>query len=316
MQDTLKWDTHAAKAIAKNLQEDRSTIFVEGDGNCFFRAMSVCLWLSEYYYAHLKLFVLAYAVKHHAALVTEGHFLRSWKCESHWEQDFMKRYTPSMMALVAPNDTSQNASPGGDDYAKLLLAQIAIQCRDGRWAGPVAVYLACEALRFPVKVLCPEDVLGYKELGLSGRFIEGEEGLYDDSRYSATHLARGEPRSWCLRGAHEGDDFCPEEIAVVLTEFQPAKAIDIAYPWSPNNNEVGDLKGRTSNHYAAIVHDFAFRDKRKSPGPPFPLDVAAPPRSKSKVRAGIFELLLMSVCLAERWLVRAVGCYILPPTHK
>lgn len=242
--------------------------------------------MSQYYYAHLKLFILAHAVKFHAVLMAEGSFLRGEKCETYWENELIRQYTPTMNKSV---DGLFTPSPENNAYGKLLLAQIAVQCRDREWAGQATAYLTSEALGIPVKLLSPLDVVRWVEFNhrLAAKDHENDEAkeednLYEDNRYSATYVPRGGTRAWRLRGDAEGRDFCPEEVAVVLAEHKPAEAIDLSKPWrNEAYSHIAEINMYRLMHYAAIVHESAIAHKKA--GPPFALDLAAPPPNMQMV---------------------------------
>lgn len=285
-QERLRVDTHAAIALQGHLGKKRLAIFVDGDGNCLFRSMAVCLWKSEYFYAHLKLFVLAHAVKNLATLSAEGSFLRDETFSTCWEPSLLKLYASSMGSPEpCGNYAADCLTSNCNEYGKLLLAQIAYHCRDRRRAGKMVAYLACEALGMPVKLLAPQDVVTYAEALKNGHGTEAS--LYVDNRSSGVYLPRGEKRVWCVHGASEDKDFSPVEIAVVMTEYKPEAAryiedIDVDRD-SGCRQDVGSLNinPHETVHFAAILHHGALANR---PGPPFPIRVAAPSLNAARVR--------------------------------
>lgn len=117
--------------------------------------------MREYCYFHVKLFILAHAVKNHAILMAEGTFLSGTKCKTYWEDGLQRQFTPSMNLSI---NGVFIPIPEDDDYHMLLLAQIAVQYCSMEWARQATAFLAPKAV-FPIRLaLGPpqESALGHE----------------------------------------------------------------------------------------------------------------------------------------------------------
>lgn len=256
-------DGQASWSLPPNLRKHYLTLWVEGDGNTFWRSLAIGLWKSQYFHLHLKLFVLAMSANRRAELVADARLLN-------------KMIT--LGGSVSGDVNSAGAAPrvlgNTSEYERMLLEAIGYHCGDLRHTGRLMACLTCEALSLTVKLLNPVDMIRYlKVLSVEGGLETREPSQQVDNRHSAVCVPLASTRiRWCMADGSGGDDFRPDEIAMVMTKYNPSRKRPLGTPDSARNNPTveKDLHLTSLNHFATLV-DVEWR------GLPFPLDVAAPP---------------------------------------
>lgn len=283
-QETLETDGQALWSLPPNLRKHFHTVWVEGDGNSFWRALAVGLWKSQYFHVHLKLFVLAMSAKRRGELVSDERLLHK------------------MITLGGSVSGNSYLTSGGirtpqdvANYERMLLEAIGYHCGDLRHTGRLMACLTCEALAMTVKLVNPTDLVRYLK-GLSiGGAQESTLEPEGDNRHSALCVPqrRIETR-WCMSSPNGGGDFCPHEMAMVMTKYNPSRRrpLECGEHESEGPTLEKDLHLSSLNHFATLV-DVGWR------GLPFPLDVAAPPLNPTHVSGQVFFpkcLLAEDVC--------------------
>ena len=114
LQETRWLDGQASQAPTSALREGWETWRADGDGNCFWRSLSLSIWRAQRFYKQVKLVVLAYASEKSEALVNEGHHLH----------DNITYYDVSVVLKFEGSGTATQ-------HECMLSAELAPLCYDG-----------------------------------------------------------------------------------------------------------------------------------------------------------------------------------------
>lgn len=252
------FDRNATRVLPKGLRKWWGAFAVDGDGNCFWRALARSLWGSEHFWLQVKLVVLAYGAVNAESLVGEGRHLHNNKL--YYSVHVYEKYR------FVVDGTHYDAL---DDCEMMLLTEIGGFCKGAAWGGGLTSSVASDAMGFTVKLLHPADMMSRKRYEASnweGRGT-GRKGLTcDDQRVSRTYVPSGEPTVWCLRGANGKHDTYREEVTITLTESgrRVAEAELLSIPEVDMAMELGKL-----NHFASVM-------RLDGSSPPFPVHKSSP----------------------------------------
>ena len=133
-------DGQASQALTSALREGGETWWADGNGNCFWRSLSLSIWRSQRFYRQVKSVVLAYASERSETLVSEGHHLH----------DNITYYDASVVLKCVGSGIATQ-------HECMLLAELAPLCSDGNWAERITACLTSEALGCIVKFIHPVD---------------------------------------------------------------------------------------------------------------------------------------------------------------
>lgn len=242
---------------------------VEGDGNCFWRAVSTCIWGSQDHWRQVKLVVLGWAAANADALVGEGGILH--KCSKYYSGKFHEKY-------IFLNEQGKHC-PDCDNFKMMLLESVGSFCVDGTWGGDLTALLTAEALRIPVKFLTPVDMKWRREYDAADRKAPtglGRRGLsMDDHRHSRVFVPQGARVKFRVPGVDGKDGVVREEIVLAL--FQLGTGVgESALADIPEVGAGTDVE--QLNHFSAIT-------SKDGSSTPFPLYKVAPPLFPGQVSA-------------------------------
>ena len=122
------------------LQEEWETWWADGDGNSFWRALSLNMSRSHSFYRQVTLVVLAYAAVNPEALVSNGR---------HLHDNILYYDAFVLQTFVGTERVTQ--------LERMLLAELALPCTDGGWTGRITACLASKCLGRIVKIIHPVD---------------------------------------------------------------------------------------------------------------------------------------------------------------
>ena len=201
-QETRWLDGQASQATTSALREGWETWWADGDGNCFWRSLSLSIWRSQRFYRQVKLVVLAYASKNSETLVSEGHHLH----------DNITYYDASVVQKFVGSGTATQ-------HVCMLLAELAPLCSDGNRSGRITACLVYKALGCIMKFIHPVDKKARVKQDASavsrGR---GRKGLtFGDRRWSKTYVPIGTHTALHVRGTGGKEDTFVEEATVTFT---------------------------------------------------------------------------------------------------
>lgn len=256
----------ATQVLTSEMRTNFVAVFVEGDGNCFWRAMAYGLWGSQRYWIQLKLVVLAYAAANSKELVGVDNYL--YDNRKHYDLDVIAKYSYVLDGTPIP---------AFDDLQMMLLANLGRLCGSKMWGGYLTAHLACEALRVTVKVIHPGDMRARKQRD-AGDVLRGtgrKGDTFDDHRWSHTFVPREQSAGCCvLGGAGKPDVFRDEGVITMATLGRVTKKSKLLAESIPEVDEHTDVFAL--NHFASIVTtDGSSR--------PFPMHLCAPPMFEIKV---------------------------------
>lgn len=109
------YDPQATMILTPELRQTFVALWVEGDGNCFWRSLAGALWGTGKYWRQLKLAVLAWSAVNVEALVGKGGPL--FENGIHYTNDIHQKHV-----YRGPNEEIDHTR---DDYASMLLETIA-----------------------------------------------------------------------------------------------------------------------------------------------------------------------------------------------
>lgn len=248
--------------LTPNLRKTFAALWVEGDGNCFWRASAKALWGSDDYWCHLKLVVLGWSSINVEYLVGCGGPLH--ENGSHYEEHIHAKYIY--------RDESGGTDYRRDNYAAMLLENVGYFCPNRRYAGDITGILVAEALEVVFKMVVPVDMQARKREEAAGRVGPcrgtGRDGsVFGDNRHSR-RVVPTRRANITLRGAPGVNDVVIEELAVTLTDcvgYFVGEAPPTHIPVIDAGTKLGNLM-----HYAAVVNTDRLRR-------PLPMSEVAPP---------------------------------------
>ena len=267
LQETRWLDGQAAQTLTPALREGWETWWVDGDGNCFWRALSLSIWRSQRFYRQVKLVVLAYAAGNSETLVSKGRHLH----------DNITYYDASVVQKFIGAERAAQ-------HERMLLAELAPLCANRGWAGRITAYLASEALGCTVKFIHPVDKKARvkQDAGAVTRGREKKSLTFGDNRWSRTYVPTGPHTALRVRGVGGKQDTFVEEATVTFTKHVVERRVSTQSELEALNIAAveGDTDVEGLCHFAAIL-------PKDGNARPFPVHEAAPPLYMSKVRVGV-----------------------------
>lgn len=258
--------------LSPELRQTFSALWVEGDGNCFWRAVSKALWGADEYWRQLKLVVLGWSSVNVEALVGTGGVLHVNAI--HYDEAIHMRHT-----YRGPNGEIDHRR---DDYASMLRENIARFCGDRIWGGDLCGILVAEMLGVVVKTAIPTDMLARRRVDAPGGREptrgSGRKGTtFSDQRLSRSDVPTRGRKNIIVLGGRGDPEIVVEEIAVtVITGLAGHVSGDGTFPDISMIRADTDIRG-SLQHYAAIV------SKDRHVRRPLPMDQVAPPLFKKFV---------------------------------
>lgn len=244
------------------LRETFAALWVAGDGNCFWRALSKALWGLDKCWRQLKLVVLSWSSVNVDALVGEGSPLHL-----------------NVLYFTAHIHVKYGtANYERDNYAGMLMENVGWFCRNKRWCGDLGVVLAAEALGVAVKLVVPTDKLAREKVKAKGPASgEPAKGLgkkgcdFGDNRKSRW-IQPTDRTNITLRGGMGSEgDVVVEELAIVLTDVCAHSVEEKALAAIAATDADSTFGVDTWVHFAAIA------SKDRARRPPLPMHEVAPP---------------------------------------
>eukprot|EP00904_Undaria_pinnatifida_P011912 jgi/Undpi1/7851/HiC_scaffold_23.g10323.m1 len=244
------------------LRETFAALWVAGDGNCFWRALSKALWGLDKCWRQLKLVVLSWSPVNVDALVGEGSPLHL-----------------NVLYFTAHIHVKYGtANYERDNYAGMLMENVGWFCRNKRWCGDLGVVLAAEALGVAVKLVVPTDKLAREKVKAKGPASgEPAKGLgkkgcdFGDNRKSRW-IQPTDRTNITLRGGMGSEgDVVVEELAIVLTDVCAHSVEEKALAAIAATDADSTFGVDTWVHFAAIA------SKDRARRPPLPMHEVAPP---------------------------------------
>eukprot|EP00904_Undaria_pinnatifida_P004254 jgi/Undpi1/1382/HiC_scaffold_11.g04774.m1 len=244
------------------LRETFAALWVAGDGNCFWRALSKALWGLDKCWRQLKLVVLSWSSVNIDALVGEGSPLHL-----------------NILYFTAHIHVKYGtANYERDNYAGMLMENVGWFCRDKRWCGDLGVVLAAEALGVAVKLVVPSDKLAREKVKAKGPASgEPAKGLgkkgcdFGDNRKSRW-IQPTDRTNITLRGGMGSEgDVVVEELAIVLTDVCAHSVEEKALAAIAATDADSTFGVDTWVHFAAIA------SKDRARRQPLPMHEVAPP---------------------------------------
>lgn len=241
-----KYDPEAMTLLTPELRKTCVALWVEGDGNCFWRSCARVLWGTDLYWRQLKLVVLAWSSVNVGVLVGEGGLL--FRNGLHYDDDVHCRHV-----YRGPDGKRDDDR---DNYASMLQEQVAKFCQDRKWGGDLAGILTTERLGVVLKMASPVDMRARKraDAGLDkAKNYSGRYGLdhFEDQRYSLVKVPSGGRKEITVRGASGEPDIVVDEIAIALVGYSEARVGDGGLSDIPVIS--ADTPQPQLVHYAAIV---------------------------------------------------------------
>lgn len=265
-------DATAAMAFVRMMLKDFRTVWVEGDGNCLWRAIACGLWGSDCYYLQLKLYILTWAAQHLPDSHTDGVNLPASRL--YWSEECFQKYIPMVEGKLEYHQA---------DLVSLIQEEIANLCPRGKHAGRLAAYWASSALSMPVKIFNPQDTINFWQWARR-RAQEKEPERFVDKRWSREFRPPNALcRSWTLPATEDFRGRFVDEIVIALTKYDPRGAVQ-------RDEEVEQFRkthrpARISSNMFDGLNHFAVVLPRDGSGRPWPLYRAAPPCNVSAVSA-------------------------------
>ena len=244
------------------LRETFAALWVAGDGNCFWRALSKALWGLDKCWRQLKLVVLSWSSVNVDALVGEGSPLHL-----------------NVLYFTAHIHVKYGtANYERDNYAGMLMETVGWFYRNKRWCGDLGVVLAAEALGVAVKLVVPTDKLAREKVKAKGPASgEPAKGLgkkgcdFGDNRKSRW-IQPTDRTNITLRGGMGSEgDVVVEELAIVLTDVCAHSVEEKALAAIAATDADSTFGVDTWVHFAAIA------SKDRARRPPLPMHEVAPP---------------------------------------
>lgn len=211
-----KYDPMATMLLPPELRLKFAALWVAGDGNCFWRSVARALWGTDEYWRQLKLVILAWSSVNTEALVGKSGPL--FENANHYDEAVHVRHV-----YRGPSGEKDHSR---DDYASMLLENVANFCENKVWGGCLGTVLVAERLGVVVKMLNPNDMrariradaMGANATGVAPRGTASYgRDEFGDNRNSFTQVPTGGRKEIILRGVSDEADIVVEEIAITLT---------------------------------------------------------------------------------------------------
>lgn len=262
-----KYDPKATMILTPELRKTFVALWVEGDGNCFWRSVARSLWGTDEYWRQLKLAVLAWSAVNVEALVGKGGAL--FENGVHYDSDIHEKHI-----YRGPNGKIDHTC---DDYASMLLENIAMFCDNRKWGGCLAGVLLAERTGLVLKMPHPHDMRARIRADASGAApvatasYGGFRDEFGDNRLSLLKVPTRGRKEILLRGVSGEPDIVVEEIAVTLARCSSAVV------GHGSLSDIPVIEADTNldhlSHFAAIVCTDPDVHIRR----PFPMSKAGPP---------------------------------------
>ncbi|CAB1099412.1 unnamed protein product [Ectocarpus sp. CCAP 1310/34] len=264
------YDPKATMILTPELRKTFVALWVEGDGNCFWRSMAKALWGTDEYWRQLKLAVLAWSAVNVEALVGEGGALFGRAGIIHYDDEIHAKHI-----YRGPDGKVDHRL---DDDASMLLESIAKFSANRQWGGCLAGVLFTERTGLVLKMPHPFDMRARIRADTSGAAAKatasyggGSEDEFGDHRYSFTKVPTAGRKEIILRGVSDEEDIVVEEIAITMASYDSAVVGDGSLSDIPVIE--ADTNLNHLNHFAAIVCADPDVHVRR----PFPMSKAGPP---------------------------------------
>ena len=286
-----EYDLWTTKILTPDLREAFAALWVKGDGNCLWRAVSRGLWGIDEYWLQLKLVVLGWGFENVEALLGER-VPECFKNAGCYENDIYRKHDSS---LAAAQSEDQRVAA----FAPLLREHIASRCANKAWGGPICAILVAERFGLVVKVIDPGDFLSRRERDAqshSGGCTDDDH--FEDNRLSRQYTPSQKRNIVKVRGFDGEKDSLVHEVVVALCFSCVPITGDSSLPDTPVM--AGGDKLPILDHFASIV------SWDRIDRPTFPFFKAAPPlfpRHVSDVYRAfpnpLLHVLVVCVCVGE-----------------
>ena len=184
------------------LQKGWETWWADGDGNSFWRSLSLNIWRPYGFYRQVELVVLVYAAVNPEALVSKGR---------HLYDDILYYDEFVVQTFVGTERVTQ--------HERILLAELALPCTDGGWTGRLTACLASKCLSRIAKIIHSVDKKARVKQNSKSVFCgRGRKRLtFGGNRWSKTCVPTDHHTALLVRGAGDKEDTFVEESTVAFT---------------------------------------------------------------------------------------------------
>lgn len=276
-----RYDRFATSILTAELRKTYVALWVAGDGNCFWRAVTKALWGSDKYWRQVKLVVLGWTAVYGKGLLGDAD---------------VKYVSNEIYSKHSVFDNKGNRSPDAGSYDKMLLESIGKLCEFGAWGGDITALMVSEAFRIAVKVVVPTDKKARAKNDAEGKTPPhgtGRDGSnIEDCRHSRSFVPVHSRCAWQFPAMDGKGVVIREEVVVAMTPIIKGSHATVleseltGVPEVDQNTTYSKLA-----HFAAVVN-------KNGGACPFPLHEAAPPLFKIQV-GDFFGLDRLVDCLAH-----------------